>query len=75
MVICPFCDQGVVYKAKVREFSEEIYICGECDTVWESSDLSEEKCTRFDVYMNKRGREGVWSELTDLNHIWRNGSI
>jgi hypothetical protein len=71
MVICPFCDQGVVYKAKVRELNEEIYICDECDTVWESSDLSEEKCTRFDIYMNERGREGLWSELTDLNRNWR----
>ena len=37
MRICPFCGEGPIYEAKVKCTQEIIYICAECDTVWEKN--------------------------------------
>ena len=34
--ICPYCGQGAVRRAKIKETRKNIFICEECDTVWEN---------------------------------------
>ena len=34
--ICPYCGQGAVRKAKIKENGKKIFFCIECDTVWEN---------------------------------------
>ena len=33
-MICPYCEQGRVIKAKIKKNGRIINICEECDTVW-----------------------------------------
>lgn len=37
-MICPYCLQGSVLKAQVIAANEAIWICEECDTVWNRSE-------------------------------------
>lgn len=69
-VLCPFCEgQGQIYHAVVKEDSETIYICGECDTVWLTDDISKDNCQAFDCYMLKKGLSPLWSELEDIDKL------
>lgn len=67
MVFCPFCEgQGVIYKAKIKNTQIEIFICDECDTVWEDENINMDNCQGFRHMMKKIGYKGLWSELVDV---------
>lgn len=45
MVFCPFCDgQGIIYKVNMRGTDVVLYICDECDTVWDETTITEDNC-------------------------------
>lgn len=61
-MICPYCEQGRVITAKVRKNGKKIYICEECDTVWEGTvDLS--SGIDFETFMKEQGCAENWNEL------------
>lgn len=62
MIICPFCTQGYVLKAKVKATNELIKICEECDTVW-VDDVRDDIATNLDDYMTERNLPPLWNEL------------
>lgn len=71
MVFCPFCEQGVVCKAKVKRLNEVIFICDECDTVWRTPEINDKvDCETFEIYMAKFRFGGLWAELEDINRNW-----
>ncbi|WP_289137706.1 hypothetical protein [uncultured Brevibacillus sp.] len=70
MVYCPFCDgQGLMNEATVVNHDLTIFICDECDTMWESSDIKEENSKNFKEYMDRFRYKGLWSELTNIKRI------
>lgn len=71
-VYCPFCDgSGVVYKAIVTKLSSCIFICDECDTVWENGqEIIEGNCLSFKYYMTPHGLKPLWSELSNIEKEW-----
>ena len=63
-MICPYCEQGRVLNVKVRKNGKEIYICEECDTVWEETvDLL--SGIDFEMFMKEQGCAGNWNELEE----------
>ncbi len=62
MMICPFCGEGPIYEAVVKENLETIYICAECDTVWKQI-RQDTEVTNFANYMRKLKKAALWSEL------------
>lgn len=70
MQLCPFCDgQGVIYKAKIKATGQVVYICDECDTLWKTSNITENDCINFDSYMMALGLQGLWSNLDIISKI------
>jgi hypothetical protein len=35
-VACAFCNQGALWKVRLRSLDTESYLCDECDTIWKS---------------------------------------
>lgn len=66
MTACPFCGEGPIYKAIVKENLEMIYICAECDTVWKNAG---QNITNYTNYMNKLGKPPLWDELELLSVV------
>lgn len=62
MTACPFCEEGPIYEAVVKETQETIYICAECDTVWRLSGENFEP-TNYTSYMCRLGKDPLWDEL------------
>lgn len=70
MVFCPFCEgQGLIDKAKVVGKDIEIYICEECDSMWKSTNIQEDNCYNFQVFMNELGMKGLWEELENIERL------
>lgn len=54
-MLCPYCEYGMILKARIKYIDKEIYICEECDTVWEE-EISNETGIGFAKYMKKIGK-------------------
>ncbi|WP_427340822.1 hypothetical protein [Caloranaerobacter sp. DY30410] len=71
---CPVCLNGAygfVYKARIKNRNKEIFICDECEAVWESEeDILNNQFEEFEEYMHKKGLKPLWSELTDIEEVW-----
>jgi hypothetical protein len=65
---CPYCGpEGDICQARIAATGTSIFICDECDAVWFSTqDIRWDTGTDFATYMASIGREGLWSELTDI---------
>ncbi|MBE6753200.1 MAG: hypothetical protein E7559_02415 [Ruminococcaceae bacterium] len=61
-MLCPYCEYGMVLRAYIKDTDKKIYICEECDTVWEEI-ISDETGVGFAKYMEKIGRCGSWDEI------------
>lgn len=62
MVICPYCEQGVILNAKVKRINLNVKICPECDTVWEG-DVSDQEGCNYVRFADKNGLRNSWDEL------------
>lgn len=68
MEICPFCEEGPIYKAEVQWNGEIIFICAECDTIWRNVNDKIE-VTNYTDYMEKLGKEALWDYLKLISVI------
>ncbi|PID79367.1 MAG: hypothetical protein CSB19_02425 [Clostridiales bacterium] len=69
-ILCPFCEgQGEIYRAVVRQTKETIYICDECDTVWLTEQIEEDRATHLESYMSSRALPACWCELERVEKL------
>lgn len=56
-VVCPRCDgNGLVYLLNVEGENMCVYVCDECDALWETPDeITLGRFHDFHTYMNQRG--------------------
>lgn len=64
-MLCPYCEYGMILKARIKDIDKEICICEECDTVWEE-EINDETGVGFVKYMKKIGKCGSWDEIEIL---------
>ena len=65
MTNCPRCQgNGIIYKARIIKTQEIIYLCDECDAVWDSP-LEFHKISLIfsDDLLRSKGLQGLWDEL------------
>lgn len=67
-MICPYCEQGGIIRAKVKKSNDIIKICEECDAVW-LDEVLEELGTTFERYSEQRGYANSWDELEIIDRI------
>ena len=67
-IICPYCEQGGIIKAKVKKNNRIINICEECDAVW-IGEILEETGMTFEKYMEQRGYTNSWDEIEIIERI------
>lgn len=67
-MICPYCEQGGIIRAKVKKSNDIIKICEECDAVW-LDEVLEELGTTFERYTEQRGYANSWDELEIIDRI------
>lgn len=60
-MICPYCKQGEILKAKVKKTGEFILICDECDTVWENDNIN--NGISFSLFMENQFLLPYWGEI------------
>ncbi len=66
VVSCPRCSQGDVRCFVVKRNQKMIWLCDECDALWESgSDVGVKPFVDFGVYMSKFGLSPIWDELEE----------
>lgn len=66
-MLCPLCDgQGILYSAKILKLNLLIYICDECDAMWETPDFRTSNSEQFGSFMRKNGLPELWTELSDV---------
>lgn len=70
MIACPFCEgQGLVHKAKLKRKDITIYICDECDTIWQDLNIREDNCQNFDDFMAQLELKGLWEEFEIIERL------
>src|SRR5687768_11402570 len=68
---CPRCEQGWVCHGLLRSPALSVYICEECEALWQSPftiglvGAFED----FNTLMQRTGRPGGWSEVEIVRHI------
>ena len=62
MTACPFCGEGPIYRAVVKDNLETICICAECDTVWKLTE-GDTRVTNYTNYMDRLGKLPLWTDL------------
>lgn len=63
-MICPYCKQGEIIKAKLKANNSIIFICKECDTVWkENGKISNTTGKGFEFFAKEQKIKPVWNEL------------
>ena len=63
-MICPYCKQGEITKAKLKTNNSIIFICEECDTVWkEDEKISNITGKGFEFFAEEQKIKPVWAEL------------
>lgn len=72
--LCPIClpeSNGLIRKVKIKKLNKEIFICNECEAIWESEeDIYNNRYIWFSVYMSNNGLEHLWSEFEDIDKLW-----
>ena len=67
-MICPYCGEGPVWRARVQANGERIAICQECDTVWRKTSGAIE-VTNYTNYAESLGLAPLWDGLTLLSAV------
>jgi transposase-like protein len=69
-MICPRCEQGDIYEAKIKGGKIIIYICEECEATWfDFTDIENKKWVDYGTYMEGKGLPPLWSELSELRKL------
>ena len=75
-MICPYCEQGEILKAKVKKTGEIIYICDECDSVWKQK-IIDDNATNFYDYAEENNIQitGDDLEIIEKHYITDNNEL
>ena len=69
---CPRCDQGNVKRMRIIATNETVHLCEECDALWlPSVKVAATDFVDFHSYMVSIGRQGLWSELEEIQDVKR----
>lgn len=56
--VCPFCNEGIIEKTQIIQTGDIVYVCDECDTLWENQNFNSLFCSKdgtINNYLTKRG--------------------
>ena len=69
-MICPRCDeQGEIYKVKIKEIDNIIYICDECEACWENKEnIKKETFQDLSTYLESKGTSYTDSHFEALDY-------
>lgn len=67
-MLCPRCDeQGTLHLVEILATGQHVYLCDDCDALWESPDsISINTFTDFSAFMKQYGLTGLWSEVKKI---------
>lgn len=73
-VACPRCNDGgggLIYKAELSPIQKIVYICDECDALWERPDqISKIPFMDFGKYAEKHGSTYETVKIKTMNYYW-----
>lgn len=73
-MICPFCEEGRVYRVRLTALDQVAFLCEECDALWfGQAEIARDSYVVFEAYMRSRGRPGLWSEVDVLERDLASG--
>ncbi|MDJ0757037.1 MAG: hypothetical protein QNJ45_26130 [Ardenticatenaceae bacterium] len=66
--VCPRCKQDYIHKVKIIPLSKFVFLCAECDALWEMEmPVTQKNYTDFGNYMKGYGYSGDWSLIEKYN--------
>ena len=68
-MICPLCEQGGICVATIKRTETQIFICEECDAIWDNNVIKSETALTFENYMTSMDLPPLWSELTNISYL------
>jgi transposase-like protein len=71
-VVCPRCDgNGLVYKARISDLNKAVYICNECEAMWQEGEMiSNHKFQDLSTYIEKNNLDYDSTKIEDINYDW-----
>ena len=73
-VVCPRCNDGgggLVYKAILSPIHKTVYICDECDALWEQSDqIMQGFVISLGAYAKTYGYTYDTIDIESINYYW-----
>ncbi len=67
-MFCPYCNQGLILKAKIKFNKQVIFICDECDTVWnEFEPISNHTGKGLNLFSKELNITPLWNEFELIN--------
>lgn len=71
-VVCPRCDgNGLVYKAKISNLNQYLYICNECEAMWQDGTIvSIGSFTDLSTYLKSKNIEYDNAEIQEIDYDW-----
>ena len=65
--LCPGCGQDYVVTRRVRQTSDVIQICPECELMWiAGTELTTRTAQSFWKWMAEHNRKALWTELEEM---------
>lgn len=70
-VVCPRCDgNGFVYRGRIAELGKIVYICDECDALWqEERAIGEKDHVDFSTFLSNHGIKTNLN-VVDVEYNW-----
>lgn len=73
-VVCPLCNDGgggSIYKAELRPIQKIVYICDECDALWERPDqITNHLFMGLGEYARLHGYSYDMIDVKNINYFW-----
>lgn len=71
MRICPFCQQDVVWRVRLRTIPEHRFaMCFECDSVWlDGQPVSDQAGTIFEFHAKSLARVPDWNDIERIEMV------
>jgi hypothetical protein len=71
-VVCPRCDgNGLIFKAYVIPPSVTVYLCDECDALWEDgSAIRLNNFKDFTTYLREKGVAYIDANIESIDYDW-----
>ncbi|QWI73128.1 3'-5' exonuclease (plasmid) [Bacillus mycoides] len=71
-VVCPRCDgNGLIYKAKITNLDQVVYICDECDATWmENHNMKKTNFIDLGTFLHQNACTYKTTKITYLGYDW-----